>query len=522
MENPMLLIAGLGGILAIGGAVYFIIRRRRSQHDASVLDAPSLHNQDLRSVMLDSAFSGAGGEIVDTSRLSRSAEFSQIGTGAIDADDEVDPVAEADVYMAYGRDAQAEEILLEARKKNPKRTAIIVKLLEIYFNRNDARQFESLAPDLYSQTEGKGDDWEKAVVMGQALIPENPMFGSVSKPAKESAAPISIATTLGAGVVDSISHQIGETVVMPGELSRIADNATREVAVNTEPLQAAIKEQPAAQQGTAKTDFMSLDFDLGLDENKRSNPFDTPTDKQGAGKDTAQERPAALDFDLVAMDSASLPDETLDSFEPRQPEFSEHVEEDKGNQIDFSLDPLADDSKISADFPVDAAGGNGFEAQPASPVEEELPPFDMSSISLDLQNDNDEAKTSTTLSSSIIIGPALESTQIFGDAVEEAEKKAKTESEQIANSMQNLLPEQDFLGAGNLKEGIDSQGFDMPDDALDIASGADVMATKLDLAKVYEEMGDKEGARELLLEVIKEGDSVQQGQAKALLAKLGM
>jgi pilus assembly protein FimV len=47
------------------------------------------------------------------------------------------------------------------------------------------------------------------------------------------------------------------------------------------------------------------------------------------------------------------------------------------------------------------------------------------------------------------------------------------------------------------------------------------VATKLDLAKAYEEMGDKDGARELLNEVLREGDAAQQGQANQLLAKLG-
>jgi pilus assembly protein FimV len=46
------------------------------------------------------------------------------------------------------------------------------------------------------------------------------------------------------------------------------------------------------------------------------------------------------------------------------------------------------------------------------------------------------------------------------------------------------------------------------------------VATKLDLAKAYEEMGDKDGARELLGEVLKEGDAAQQQQAKALLESL--
>jgi pilus assembly protein FimV len=47
------------------------------------------------------------------------------------------------------------------------------------------------------------------------------------------------------------------------------------------------------------------------------------------------------------------------------------------------------------------------------------------------------------------------------------------------------------------------------------------VATKLDLAKAYEEMGDKDGARELLNEVMKDGDAAQKGQAQALLGKLG-
>jgi Tfp pilus assembly protein FimV len=46
-------------------------------------------------------------------------------------------------------------------------------------------------------------------------------------------------------------------------------------------------------------------------------------------------------------------------------------------------------------------------------------------------------------------------------------------------------------------------------------------ATKLDLARAYEEMGDREGAREILREVIRDGDEQQQKEAKALLAKLG-
>ena len=55
----------------------------------------------------------------------------------------------------------------------------------------------------------------------------------------------------------------------------------------------------------------------------------------------------------------------------------------------------------------------------------------------------------------------------------------------------------------------------------DISPNEEV-ATKLDLAKAYEEMGDLEGARELLQEVVKEGDAAQQEKAQALLAKIAV
>jgi pilus assembly protein FimV len=46
-------------------------------------------------------------------------------------------------------------------------------------------------------------------------------------------------------------------------------------------------------------------------------------------------------------------------------------------------------------------------------------------------------------------------------------------------------------------------------------------ATKLDLAKAYQEMGDVEGAREILQEVLHEGDDEQKREAQGILAKLG-
>jgi pilus assembly protein FimV len=55
---------------------------------------------------------------------------------------------------------------------------------------------------------------------------------------------------------------------------------------------------------------------------------------------------------------------------------------------------------------------------------------------------------------------------------------------------------------------------DMPDEDMD------EVTTKLDLARAYLEMGDKEGAREILQEVVTEGNSNQQANARSMLGGL--
>jgi pilus assembly protein FimV len=95
----------------------------------------------------------------------------------LDAGD-VDPVAEADVYLAYGRDLQAEEILREALRVNPERTAIHLKLLEIHAKRRDLRAYEALAADVHKLTGGAGTEWNRVVELGKELDPGNPLYES--------------------------------------------------------------------------------------------------------------------------------------------------------------------------------------------------------------------------------------------------------------------------------------------------------------------------------------------------------
>jgi pilus assembly protein FimV len=89
---------------------------------------------------------------------------------------EVDPIAEAEVYIAYGREAQAEEILREALKKQPERQAIRMKLLEIFASRKDAQAFSAVAREMYEMTGGHNEEWPKVVTLGLSVDPDNPLY----------------------------------------------------------------------------------------------------------------------------------------------------------------------------------------------------------------------------------------------------------------------------------------------------------------------------------------------------------
>jgi pilus assembly protein FimV len=53
-----------------------------------------------------------------------------------------------------------------------------------------------------------------------------------------------------------------------------------------------------------------------------------------------------------------------------------------------------------------------------------------------------------------------------------------------------------------------------------LLDGADEVTTKLDLARAYIDMGDPDGARSILEEVLEEGDDTQKNEAEGLFAKL--
>jgi pilus assembly protein FimV len=168
-DNPYVL-PGAGLVLALLAGLGYYRLRGKSKDEAGVSSFLESRLQP------DSFFGASGGQRVDTRDAAAAPSSMSYSLSQIDAIGDVDPVAEADVYLAYGRDLQAEEILKEALRSSPDRLAIRSKLLEVYAKRRDVKGFESMAGELYGLTDGHGEEWVKAQELGRSIDPENPLY----------------------------------------------------------------------------------------------------------------------------------------------------------------------------------------------------------------------------------------------------------------------------------------------------------------------------------------------------------
>jgi len=173
LDNALLLPAAGVLVALLAGLGLYRLRKRPGK--------PAGETSFLESrLQPDSFFGASGGQRIDTLEAPTSAvgDPSPISysSSQLDAIGDVDPVAEADVYLAYGRDLQAEEILKEAMRADPQRMAIRTKLLEVYAKRRDTKGYELLATQVYNLTRGEGEDWRQAQALGATIDPDNDLY----------------------------------------------------------------------------------------------------------------------------------------------------------------------------------------------------------------------------------------------------------------------------------------------------------------------------------------------------------
>ena len=318
---------------------------------------------------------------------------------------DVDPVAEAEIYLDYGRDTQAEKTLTEALAKDPNRPEILAKLLEVYVQRKDKAAFEVTARALQAVAPSS-PLWERAAGLGAGIDPGNLLYGDA------------VATNIGATK--------GEAPVSISDSPQNVTTSKMTSAVNFD-MDGAVS-TPANQSATwkqaAEPDFgMKFDAEYGSDDHEFS-VIDTQSAAAAASTmPTGEDLEKAMVFDL----DASATDAAVET-------------------------PPAEDTGLafSIDFPVTPEP----EPEPAA-----VPALDFAP-----------------------------------------------------------LPESDLADIDlNMGEPPPAPSTDTKP-----AEGAHwhEIATKIDLARAYQEMGDNDGAREILEEVVREGDAQQQESARTMLASL--
>jgi pilus assembly protein FimV len=424
LTSNALFLPGAATLLALLAGLGIYSARRRKQPAKSFEDS-IITDSTLKS---NSLFGSTGGQSVDTNNSVFNSNFvpsaSQLDTN------EVDPIAEADVYIAYGRDAQAEEILKEALRNQPDRHAVRVKLLEIYANRKDVRSFEILATELYSMTKGEGEDWQQAASLGAVLDPGNPLYAS------------------GAAAADVTSH-------------------TASLNTRTRP----------------------------LDESTMDALLETTHAKPDAA-DTIESSPYFGSTTLLADDALNIPTAPP---KPTAPVAPPEVED-----LDFDLEGLELDSgdkkpeAATPEMPADIASLD-LDFLDKKPEEPKTASAEIGDLSFDLKDDLAKPAPEVTAAAPEVLVPEAMGLDFPSSTPGEADT-AKAAQPDLTPALD--LPELDGLS--------DDEQY----------SSSAEMATKLDLAIAYQEIGDKEGARELLEEVVKGGNAEQADKAKNLLAKL--
>ncbi len=386
--------AGALALVLLGLGLYRFNGRAKNKdrNDTSFLESR---------VQPDSFFGASGGQRVDTSDATAGGSSMGFSLSQLDAIGDVDPVAEADVYLAYGRDLQAEEILKEAMRTNPERMAVRTKLLEVYAKRRDTKGFELLAVQLFSLTKGAGQDWEKAQTMGLQIDPENPLYQPGGHP-------------------EAMLRDGDRVFIEPLGASTLPASALPQGAPGFGPS----LPPPALDDGPLDLD---LDLDLG-------GPADPPIGAMEATRPLATSAlPAAsmggLDFDFTDSTSAAAP--------PAAPAASASP----SSMMDFNLDHL------SLDFPSEAAKS----PRGPSTVPGALPDFGGFELSK-------------------VGAPGSTATR---------------------------SPEEVTLDTSN------------------------PIARKLELAEEFRQIGDLEGARDLLEEVVAKSSGVQKAKAQSMLNNLG-
>jgi len=344
LDSPIYLSLGGGSLFLLAVAGFLIWRRRQAADEQadSLLVALDSEPADEGTEALgtampesDSQVSGVPSAGVEVSESSFLSEFTPSDFDILETDsDAVDPIAEADVYLAYGRYQQAEELIRQALAERPDDPALRLKLLEIHYANENRDAYLEYAREL--QAAGADRDaefWSKVVEMARELglddalsvgdsAPDSQAMESPSQDvavdfdlarqapdsgeAKDAAEPAPAAT----GLPDLDPKEAGDAGAVE-EAIETAPEEAQDFSFDFTPSQPAEEDNLPADRvepsASSSDDEGGLDFDLGGIELPKNEP---------AASSAAEESEKADGLEFTLSDEAPAPDSTDADFDP--------------------------------------------------------------------------------------------------------------------------------------------------------------------------------------------------------------
>ncbi len=503
---------GLVGIVALLAGLFGWSAYRKRKTEGT-----ERFKETSEGLQANSLFGATGGQSVDTGTSTFNSSFIPAAS-QLDSN-EVDPVAEADVYIAYGREEQAEDILKEALRLQPDRHAVRLKLLEIHARRGDKAAFMAIAEDLKERTGATGEDWAKALRLGRTMDPDNPMFAgapmtelargpatafrldpdtAMGRPSTLTGAPTagldlsgltanSVMSSDTASSAPPLTRMVVDTRMSDTEMRRLDTKMPDTITV---PAAAPSAHAPTTQFRATLTD--------GASKNTISAP-------------TAQNADfGSLDFDLgpTKMNfgpTTQGPDTTMDGLQdaafaptaPKQPVVGAPIEPPVAEQ------PVMATAVATAIGQIPDLDLNIPPSKPASPAPAPVP----TPAPAFKPAEQEEALSRPTVIG-LMKSPGV-NTMMLSGLPEDAAARLTSNTEQAT------VPLIDFDLSAISIDAATKRGETEPGSAL-----AQQMATKLDLARGYIDLGVKDGARELLDEVMRDGTREQRSAAVDLIKQI--
>ncbi len=409
--DPVLLGAGLGGLLVVlGGAALW--RRRRTSEEAEDMgeldvgaldDSDLLYDEDGEPYLPDDVGDAAGISDLQDADLSGKQAEPQAQVEELDApdstgiavsdsaagsdDSEDDPLTEVNVYLAYERYDQAEELVRSAIGQYPDRHEYKLRLLEVFYAAKDLGNFESSARELQDAVGADNQLLSEARKMWQDMSPGRELFSEAESTVPEDQ---DVLFDVTGGDVDS-------PATVPGSsLGDTDDSSSVDFDLGFE--------APATAEGDAGSGESSLDFDLGFDQaagdgaqEESGLDLDLTSiggDSEYVGADAgggsgvdfdlgAGDAPAAeddsgsssMDFDLTGMDS-SVGQSGGPSTETPLPERVSRDDDD----MDFDLEGLGEGTLIDSQVPPEAPAGAVPEPLDTADADDGAMDFDLDGI----------------------------------------------------------------------------------------------------------------------------------------------